>query len=197
LQDLEPDGIADTRGHISENTTGDGSNEEEWSSFSSSEETLMQCEGLLLYLPLTPRNGCSKPNSAATLSVTDSYSYTATTSGYYFFVFNSENEIKENLISAEFSLVRTTYDTSRRVAQCDNTTDCVFPLDFFSSEKVVLEVPVAFGREGPNDSNDTSDSMAKHWNEEYLVVSTCEPRTSIYLFCMMLVPVLVLTFAFQ
>lgn len=157
----------------------------------------MQCEGLLLYLPLTPRNGCSKPNSAATLGVTDSYSYTATTSGYYFFVFNSENEIKENLISVDFSLVRTTYDTSKRVAQCDNTTDCVFPLDFFSSEKVVLEVPVAFGREGPNDSNGSSDSLAKHWNEEYLVVSTCEPRTSIYLFCMMLVPVLVLTFAFQ
>jgi len=76
------------------------------------------------------------------------------------------------------------------VAQCANTTECAFPLDFFSSEKVVLEVPVAPGREGPADNNETEDSLAKHWNEEYLIVSTCEPRTSVYLVCMLLVPVL-------
>ncbi|XP_065343023.1 uncharacterized protein LOC135941429 isoform X2 [Cloeon dipterum] len=192
---LEPDGIADTRGHLAENTTFDRSNDEEWSSFSSSEETLMKCEGLLLYLPLTPRRECSNPAAVTTLPVADTYSYTATTSGYYFFVFNSENEIEENLISVEFSLVRTTYNTSQRVAQCDNTMQCSFPLDFFSSEKVVLEVPVAPGKEGP--SNSSADSLAKHWNEEYLVVSTCEPRTSLYLVCMILVPILILTFAFQ
>jgi peptidyl-prolyl cis-trans isomerase SDCCAG10 len=198
FQGLMPDGIADTRGHLSENKTGDGSHEEEWSSFSSSEETLMQCEGLLLYLPLTARASCSSAGAAATATAIDSYSYTAPTAGYYFFVFNSENEIQENLISVQFSLARTTYNTSRRVAQCDNTTACAFPLDFFSSEKVVLEVPVAPGRHGPAPTNDSSpDSLAKHWNEEYLVVSTCEPRTSLYLVCMLLVPILILAFAFQ
>ncbi|XP_059475650.1 uncharacterized protein LOC132196789 isoform X2 [Neocloeon triangulifer] len=192
---LEPDGIADTRGKILENTTNDRSNDEFWSSFSSSEETLMQCEGLLVYMPLDSSSECSAPGSAATMSHTNTYSYTAPTSGYYFFVFNSENEIQENLISVEFSLARTTYNTSMRVAQCDNTTTCAFPLDFFSSEKVVLEVPVAPGKEGP--SNSSADSLAKHWNEEYLIVSTCEPRTSLYLVFMLLVPILILTFAFQ
>ena len=55
---LVPDGIADVRGTVNETTAQDTSNSEFWSSFSSSEERLLECEGLLLNLPLTPHRKC-------------------------------------------------------------------------------------------------------------------------------------------
>ncbi|KAF4519975.1 hypothetical protein B566_EDAN005475 [Ephemera danica] len=192
---LSPDGIADHRGHIHENKTNDRSNDEFWSSVSSSEEALRNCEGLILYLPLKSTQSCNHPASAS-ITPTDTFSYVASASGYYFFVFSSENEIQENLISVGFSLERTVYNVSTRMAQCDNATSCAFPLDFFSSEKVVLEVPIAPGKEGPS-PGDSPDTVEKHWNEEYLVVSTCEPRTSIYLACVILVPVFIMMVALQ
>lgn len=57
------------------------------------------------------------------------------------------------------------------------------PLKFFSNEKVVFELPVS--------NNDSS------WNEEYVVISECEPRTAVYLVCVLAVPLMVLLFAFQ
>lgn len=60
---LSPDGIAQLRGKVSENNTNkDRSHSEFWSSFSSSEEMLLECEGLLLSLPLAPHHKCLPPN---------------------------------------------------------------------------------------------------------------------------------------
>lgn len=53
-----PDGIADHRGTVNETTLNDYSNSEFWSSFSSSEEALLNCAGLILNLPLTPHHKC-------------------------------------------------------------------------------------------------------------------------------------------
>lgn len=53
-----PDGIADHRGTVNETTVNDYSNSEFWSSFSSSEEALLNCAGLILNLPLTPHHKC-------------------------------------------------------------------------------------------------------------------------------------------
>jgi peptidyl-prolyl cis-trans isomerase SDCCAG10 len=83
-----------------------------------------------------------------------------------------------------FELQKRVYNVSNSMVSCRNSTEpCSLPLDFFSSEKVVLELPVR-----PNDSL---------WNEEFIVVSTCEPRTALYLGCVLAVPVLILFFAFQ
>jgi peptidyl-prolyl cis-trans isomerase SDCCAG10 len=60
LQGLEPDGIADHHKAVNETTPNDGSNSEFWSSFSSSEERLLNCAGLILNLPLTPHSQCSQ-----------------------------------------------------------------------------------------------------------------------------------------
>lgn len=57
-QDFVADGIADHRGTINETTVNDMSNSEFWSSFSSSEEALLNCAGLILNLPLTPHRKC-------------------------------------------------------------------------------------------------------------------------------------------
>lgn len=63
---LSPDGIAQVRGKVADNnnthTLKDRSHSEFWSSFSSSEEMLLQCEGLLLSLPLAPHHKCLPPN---------------------------------------------------------------------------------------------------------------------------------------
>lgn len=106
------------------------------------------------------------------------------TDGYYFFVFSSENEIQPNYIRVQFDLLKTVYNTSNSVHQCQNsTTECSLPIRFFSNERTIFELPFS-----GNDSQ---------WNEEYVVISTCEPRTIIYIVCTMTVPLLILIFAFH
>ncbi|XP_028171121.1 uncharacterized protein LOC114360583 [Ostrinia furnacalis] len=55
---LNPDGEALHHEQLNETTPYDMSNSEFWSSFSSSEEALLECEGLILNLPLTPHSTC-------------------------------------------------------------------------------------------------------------------------------------------
>lgn len=113
-----------------------------------------------------------------------SYIYRIPSNGYYFFVFNSENEVQSNFIRVQFDLDKAVYNISNSVADCRNRTEsCAVSLDFFSSEKLVMELPVS--------ENSTL------WNEEFIVISECEPRTAIYMFCMIMVPILVTVFAFS
>jgi peptidyl-prolyl cis-trans isomerase SDCCAG10 len=92
--------------------------------------------------------------------------------------------VQTNYFRVHFELQKKVYNVSNSVMSCKNATEpCSLPLDFFSSEKVVLELPVR-----PNESL---------WNEEFIAVSTCEPRTALYLGCVLAVPVFILFFAFQ
>lgn len=68
---MVPDGIADDRGTINEITLNDRSNSEFWSSFSSSEEALLNCAGLILNLPLTPHIDCRE--DATEQQMSDAY----------------------------------------------------------------------------------------------------------------------------
>jgi len=183
----QPDGVAEIRGHFNQTTANDTSKSEYWSSFSSSEEKLLECEGLLLNLPLTPHQVCEAHRSENVLSRASSIntvSYKVPSNGYYFFVFNSENEVQPNFLRIHFRLEKTTYNVSNAVASCRNQTgSCSLPLRFWSRDKVILELPVR--------SNDTL------WNEEFLAVSTCEPRTALYIVCVLAVPLLIILFAFQ
>ncbi|XP_054278718.1 uncharacterized protein LOC129005225 isoform X2 [Macrosteles quadrilineatus] len=183
----QPDGVAEIRGHFNQSTPNDTSKSEYWSSFSSSEEKLLECEGLLLNLPLTPHPVCEahRPeNVLARAASINTVSYKVPSNGYYFFVFNSENEVQPNFLSIHFRLEKTTYNVSNAVASCRNQTgSCSLPLRFWSKDKVILELPVK--------SNDTL------WNEEFLAVSTCEPRTALYVVCVLAVPLLIILFAFQ
>ncbi|XP_060525769.1 uncharacterized protein LOC132701659 isoform X2 [Cylas formicarius] len=182
-----PDGIAEHRGVINETTDNDMSNSEFWSSFSSSEEALLNCAGLILNLPLTPHHNCRRELSETQAEETylaNSITYRVPVNGYYFFVFNSENEVQPNYIRVQFHLNKAVYDVSNPIASCRNSSDvCEVDLNFFSSEKLVLELPVK--------ENETL------WNEEYIVESECEPRTALYAICVVTVPVLVVLFAFS
>ncbi|XP_052758070.1 uncharacterized protein LOC113510992 isoform X2 [Galleria mellonella] len=187
-EDLQPDGYAEHHEQVNETTAFDMSNSEFWSSFSSSEEALLECEGLILNLPLTPHPSC---NTRATdedkmsAAQSNALTYRVPANGYYFFVFNSENEVQTNFIRAKFDLQKTRYDVARTaLRECKNSTErCDLALDIFSSQKVVLEVPLR-----------NNDSL---WNEQFVIISECEPRTSVYLVCVIAVPILILIFAFQ
>ncbi|KAL0803412.1 hypothetical protein ABMA28_017323 [Loxostege sticticalis] len=65
---LQPDGYAEHHDLVNETTAFDMSNSEFWSSFSSSEEALLECEGLILNLPLTPHSTCHADASEAETS---------------------------------------------------------------------------------------------------------------------------------
>lgn len=187
--DLVPDGFADHHAVVNETDPLDMSNSEFWSSFSSSEEALLNCAGLVLNLPLTPSRLCNASESEESLhkaGLHNTLTYIIPATGYYFFVFNSENEVQNNYMRAHFQLEKRVYNVSHPLDACVNSTDaCSLPLDFWTNEKVVLELPAPLK---PNDSE---------WNNEYVIQSTCEPRTALYLGCVIAVPLLILIFAFQ
>lgn len=143
--------------------------------------------GLILSLPLSPNGKCeANTNDENFKAASDSnkITYTVPANGYYFFVFNSENEVQDNFIRVKFDIQKTVYNVSNSIQSCSNATGvCRLPLNFFSNEKVVFELPMT--------NNETL------WNEEYVVISECEPRTAIYLVCVISVPLLILLFAFQ
>nr|CAI5851290.1 unnamed protein product [Callosobruchus analis] len=180
---LQPDGIADHRGTINETTLNDMSNSEFWSSFSSSEEALLNCAGLILNLPLTPHTACHPSLNQEESYKDNTITYRVPVNGYYFFVFNSENEVQQNFIRIHFNIEKAIYDVSNPIESCINTSEtCSLNLNFFSSQKLVLELPVP--------ENNTV------WNEEFVIVSECEPRTAIYMMCAVMVLIMVIMFAF-
>ncbi|KAL0811075.1 hypothetical protein ABMA28_010346 [Loxostege sticticalis] len=185
---LQPDGYAEHHDLVNETTAFDMSNSEFWSSFSSSEEALLECEGLILNLPLTPHSTChadASEDETTSAARANALTYRVPSNGYYFFVFNSENEVQTNFINARFDLQKTRYDVAKTaLRECKNSTNrCDLSLDLFSSQKVVLEVPLR-----------NNDSL---WNEQFVIISECEPRKSLYLMCVIAVPILIMMFAFQ
>lgn len=138
-------------------------------------------------LPLSPNSKCESASDDAdftSASKSNTITYTVPSNGYYFFVFNSENEVQDNYIRVKFNIQKTVYNVSNSIQSCSNATkECKLPLNFFSNEKVVFELPI--------NNNETL------WNEEYVVISECEPRTAIYLICVISVPLMILFFAFQ
>ncbi len=118
--------------------------------------------------------------------------------GFYYFIFANENEITDNFLSATFDLHKTVFDVSDNVGNCTNSTECSLPLSFWSHEHVVLEVP-----EETHVDNEESRCQALlgysslqecHW--VVLAESVCQPRRAIYMVFFMLVPVLILVFAY-
>lgn len=66
-QGFVPDGHADHHHILNETTANDRSDSEIWSSFSSSEEALLECPGLIMSLPLTPSRSCERRKDDASL----------------------------------------------------------------------------------------------------------------------------------
>ena len=206
------------RGAFNQNNKRDGSREknpEEKSSWSSSEEALMKCEGLLAFQQLNGSKSCSANDSMFSEII---YEQTIEESGFYYFIFANENEIRPNFMRVRFDLHKTVFDVSDAKDNCTNTgayEKCLLPLNFWSEDHVVLEVPENQPSEdesisGSSKENSTSDTMdpcqeeslikgfSSHTDCHRLIVaeSVCTPRKPIYMLFVLLVPILILCFAY-
>jgi hypothetical protein len=181
----------------------DTSNEETKSSWSSSEEALMACEGLIYNVPLNGGTQCTKQATAATLdSIRTEITLEVSETGFYYFIFANENEITDNFLSAKFDLHKTVFDVSNNEMNCTEAIKCVLPLKFWSEDHVVLEVP-----EYQPQKNETASivedlcrdelllrgfSSLEECHQVLLAESICIPRKPLYMLFLLLVPILIL-----
>ncbi|XP_063883431.1 uncharacterized protein LOC135112697 [Scylla paramamosain] len=169
-----PEGLKYERGTVNQTTANDNSREEQVSSFSSSEEALASCEGVIINLQLVPYRRCNYQSLEL-----NKISYDIPITGTYYFVFSSDNEIYVNDIYFNVTMERVVYNVSKREEMCTNTTDCLMPLSFWSNDQTVVEVP-----------------PEATWDHSYVMDVKCEPRVYIYLSFLLLVPLLIMCCAF-
>lgn len=105
--------------------------------------------------------------------------------GYYYYIFYSDNDYVQNDIHAVFDIYKPTYQYSNisESKGCINSTNCSFPIAFWTDERVIVEVP-------------TRDGIEHEEDDITLLVSTCQPRMAIYIIFPISVLFLVLTCAF-
>lgn len=105
--------------------------------------------------------------------------------GYYYYIFYSDNDYVQNDIHAMFDIYKPTFQYSNisDTKACINSTQCSFPIKFWSNERVIVEVP-------------TRDGIEHEEDDITLLVSTCHPRMGIYIIFPVSVLFLVLTCAF-
>lgn len=169
-----PEGLKYERGTVNQTTGNDHSHEEEVSSFSSSEEALASCEGVIINLQLVPYRQCNYQSLEL-----NKISYDIPITGTYYFVFSSDNEIYVNDLYFNVTMERVVYNVSKGEEMCANSTDCLMPLSFWSNDQTVVEVP-------PETT----------WDHSYVMDVKCEPRVYVYLSFLLLVPLLIMCCAF-
>lgn len=152
------------------------------SSFSSSEEFLEQCKDSVLVEDLSPSLDWEWRLNADTILAADSWTVPVESSDYYYFIFTSDNSIELNHLGFRLDLQRSTYDTAEAVEACTNATECIFPLAFTGGQAVVVEVPAV----------ETLTEL-----HSFEVVTACQPRVPVYMVFILLVPFIILLFAFQ
>lgn len=103
--------------------------------------------------------------------------------GYYYYIFYSDNDDQHNDIHAVFDIYKPTYQYANVSKNCVNQTECTFPVSFLSDEFVIVEVP-------------TRDGIEHESDDITFLVSTCEPRMSVYIIFPILVLFLILGCAF-
>ncbi|XP_050705118.1 uncharacterized protein LOC126990431 isoform X3 [Eriocheir sinensis] len=170
-----PEGLKFERGKFNQTTANDHSREEHVSSYSSSEEALASCEGVILSLPLVPYRSCSYQSLGL-----NKISYDIPITGTYYFVFSSDNEIYVNDLYFNITMERVVYNVTKSEEMCHNTTDCIMPLSFWSNDQTVVEVP-----------------PEATWDHSYVMDIKCEPRVYVYLTLLLLVPLFILCCAFN
>lgn len=136
----------------------DGSMSESESSFSSSEEALLKCEGIIASFKVPHEETCTDQGSFESLTLkkpitgmeSNAFQFQVQERDYYYFIFGSENEKETNLIRALFQLEKTEYQLPEPVHNCTGVTECQISFRFASSEKVHIVVIVNFFPSSPN-----------------------------------------------
>lgn len=105
-------------------------------------------------------------------------------SGYYYYIFYSDNDFVSNDMHAIFDIYKPTFQYENLTESCLNQTECSFSIDFLSADRVIVEVPT---KDGIDDADD----------DVTLLISTCHPRMSIYTIFPIAVLLLILGCAFM
>lgn len=113
----------------------DGSNSESESSWSSSEEAMAKCTGVLGNFRLVANDSCALER-AWNSEDEPFYSGVVSSSGYYYFIFGSENEKRDNIIRIRFEMEKFVYHLPPPVANCSGVRQCAVNFTFASNEKV-------------------------------------------------------------
>lgn len=80
--------------------------------------------------------------------------------GFYYFIFSNENELTDNFLSAHFDMHKTVFDVSDSIRNCTETEECSMPLNFWSEEHLVIEVPESINETDPCEALQVSGSLA-------------------------------------
>uniref|UniRef100_A0A336M1Q3 CSON007457 protein n=1 Tax=Culicoides sonorensis TaxID=179676 RepID=A0A336M1Q3_CULSO len=156
-------------------------------SVSSFENSLLTCyDGQILlaqYFP--PSNDCYNTSSIANRIGLMLTKHEVVSDGFYYYIFYSDNDLFRNDIHAIFDIYQPTYEYANisKSKSCINSTECSFPIEMFTDDKVIVEVPTRDGIE--NEDDDITEML-----------SICVPRSSVYLIFPILVLVFVLSCAF-
>jgi len=172
----------------------DTSNEETRSSWGSSEEALAACEGAIVNVALDGATRCNDNSTfAEMMPFMTNISHEVDFTGFYYFIFTNENEITDNFVAANIELLKTVFDVSHSTEEC-NSTECNIPLSFMSNEHVVLEVPrqdsemCEYEHEGVTNYHQCNNVVTAE--------SICEPRGTVYMTFLLLVPFFILMFSY-
>lgn len=105
--------------------------------------------------------------------------------GYYYYIFYSDNDYVQNDIHAVFDIYKPTFQYSNisESKECVNSTNCSFPISFWSDDRVIVEVP-------------TRDGIEHEEDDITFLISTCQPRMAVYIIFPISVLFFVLTCAF-
>lgn len=155
------------------------------SSHSSSEEFMKNCQSTIIRKAVKALVDCQAQNLEQGLKSRVSINET----GDYYFIFQSDNSLEENVMKYYLVLDRVTYNVTGPTEACNNSTECSFPLRFLSSEAVVVEM-------ADEPSLQTGDEVLPGLSN-YEMQAVCQPRVAVYLVFLLLVPFIILLFAFQ
>lgn len=152
------------------------------SSVSSSEEFMEHCVSTIVTADINVMVDCQ----AHDVSNGPLWSYRINETADYYFIFLSDNSLEENVMKYYLRLDRVMYNISDNKDTCSNSTECSFPLHFFGGEAVVVEMT---GR------NLTEEALTDL--NPYEMQAICQPRVAVYMIFILLVPFIILLFAFQ
>jgi len=172
----------------------DTSNEETRSSWSSSEEALAACEGAVDNIALDGATRCNENSTFEEMRPFMTHlDHNVDSTGFYYFIFTNDNEITNNFVAASFDLRKTVFDVTSRSQEC-NSTECRIPLSFMSQEHLVLEVPQQENAECEYEAEGVTNYFQCH--TVVTAESICEPRGSVYMTFLLLVPFFILLFSY-
>lgn len=158
----------------------------EESSVSSFENNLLTCYNgqILLTKGFPPSSSCTNVHYLEKIEHMEAV-HDVLSSGYYYYIFYSDNDYVSNDIHAIFDIYKPTYryTNTSKTKECINVTECHFPIQFGSDETVIVEVP-------------TRDGIEHEEDDITLLVSTCHPRMSVYIIFPISVMFLILGCAF-